>query len=224
MSRSRIISCFIEVYMQAICFWLHVLVKVFYCWCALFSKLNRLVCLKASLAVVMYERLLYVKRGQIFPLDHISFFFFPLRGSIEGNRMKLCLLTFQTAPAFWSVTSFTPRLDWTPCGLLNCQSHNHFHSFRRTDFYFLERGWGWGGCSFKSTLVQMLVHLFLSFRLLIGRWPSLIRRFTDLEVEGQQALWANPVRLQEGGCRMWLEALTSGFQRKGVKVALIRAR
>lgn len=149
------------------------------------------------------------------------FFFFPLRGSIEGNRMKLCLLTFQTAPAFWSATSFTPRLDWTPCGLLNCQSHNHFHTFRRTHFFWRE---GVGGCSFKSTLVQMLVHLFLSFWLLIGRWPSLIRRFKDLKGEGQQALWANPVRLQQGGYRMWLEDLTSGFQRKGLKVALIRAR
>lgn len=32
--------------------------------------------LKVLLAVVMYERPLYVKRGQAFPLDHISFFFF----------------------------------------------------------------------------------------------------------------------------------------------------
>lgn len=177
------------------------------------------ICLKALLAVVMYKRLLYVKRCQTFPLDHISFFF-PLRGSIEGNRMKLCLLTFQTAPAFWSVTSVTPRLDWTPCGLLNCQSHHHFNTFRRT--LFLEEGVG--GCSFASTLVQMLVHPFLSFWLLIGRWPSLIQRFKDLKGEGQQALWANPVRLQEGGYRLWLEAFTSGFQRKRVMVALIRAR
>lgn len=68
--------------------------------------------------------LLCVQWSQTFPLDHISFF--PcFKGQLKAT---VCLLTFQTALDFWSMTSFTPCLDWTPSGLLNCYCHNPFHA------------------------------------------------------------------------------------------------
>lgn len=98
---------------------------------------------------------------------------------------------------------------------------HHFPTYSRTIVFFSDFGLeAYFQVPVRFKYWSMSFSLF--FRLVIGRWPSLIWRLTDLKGKGEQALYTNPVKLQEGGCRMWLQALTSGFQRMRVKVTFVR--
>lgn len=98
---------------------------------------------------------------------------------------------------------------------------HHFPTYSRTIVFSLILDWKRIFKSQSGLNIGTCLFLFF-FRLVIGRWLSLIWRLTDLKGKGEQALYTNPVKLQEGGCRMWLQALTSGFQRMRVKVAFVR--
>lgn len=114
-------------------------------------------------------------------LDHISL----LGGSVSGSRMRPCLLTSQTAPDLWSMTSSTPCLDWTPSGLLNCYCHNPFRTAQQNKAFV---------ATFKSRGRVKYWDTSVSVSVLSGSWSDRIRRSSTLQVEGQQApgLWAHP--------------------------------
>lgn len=114
-------------------------------------------------------------------LDHISL----LGGSVSGSRMRPCLLTSQTAPDLWSMTSSTPCLDWTPSGLLNCYCHNPFRTAQQNKAFV---------ATFKSRGRVKYWDTSVSVPVLSGSWSDRIRRSSTLQVEGQQApgLWAHP--------------------------------
>lgn len=166
---------FFFLYIFICTFWLYAAVKLFYCYSAASSKFNWLWvwmicllwwCMRLSPPC---EARSDISTGPYF------FFFFLLRGSIESNRMKLCLLTFQTAPGFWSMTSFTPCLDWTPSGLLNCQSHNHFYTYSRTKVFFFGFcfwgvEWGKGGGEILIQVCFKCWYIYFSSFLPAGHW------------------------------------------------------
>lgn len=104
-------------------------------------------------------------------LDHISL----LGGSVSGSRMRPCLLTSQTAPDLWSMTSSTPCLDWTPSGLLNCYCHNPFRTAQQNKAFV---------ATFKSRGRVKYWDTSVSVSVLSGSWSDRIRRSSTLQVWG----------------------------------------
>lgn len=100
--------------------------------------------------------------------------------------MRLCLLTFQTALDFWSMTSYIPCLDWTPSGLLNCYCHNLFHAV-------------WQNKDFVTTFQA---EAEWNIEKALRRWSDRNRRWRELAGDGQRAagFGSNLVEYGDGKC------------------------